>query len=161
MKTLAFFFALTLPLLARLGETVAQCEARYGPDLYDNPNEGWYEKNGINVHADFRDGAAVKIVYWKKSEELFSRPKLSDLQVAEILKANSGGQEWMEVDGDPGFSITGKKMKRKDGSAWVTWDYLSGEIRFIADSERKLEADQEAAVKKKEVEAQKQAVQGF
>ena len=161
MKTLAFFFALMIPSFARLGETVHQCESRYGNNKHQTPNEGWYEKNGINVHATFRDGIAVKINYWKKSEDLFSRPKLSDIQVHEILKVNSQGKEWIEVVEGTGFSITRKTMKRADGSAWITWDYLSGEVRFIADSEKKLEENLKAIEAKKELEAQKKAVQGF
>lgn len=161
MKTLAFFFVLATAADGRLGETVEQCVARYGPDLFQKKNEGWYEKNGIGIHAEFRNHLVVKISYWKKPKELFSVDHLSDFQVQEILKANSGKSTWLQTKGAPGASITHKTLTRADLAAHATWDYLSGEVRFITESERQLEAAEKAREEAKRHADEKKAVDGL
>lgn len=161
MKTLAFFFLLTVPGFCRLGESVEQCEARYGKDSHQKEGEGWYEKAGIGIHANFRNGVAVKISYWKRSTELFSREKLTDLQVKEIISANADGSSWVEHKERAGDNITGKSMKRVDGTAFMRWDYLSGEVRFISAAEKEIELEIKRAEAAKKTAAEAEAVKGF
>ncbi|MBL9117874.1 MAG: hypothetical protein JNJ83_22890 [Verrucomicrobiaceae bacterium] len=63
---------------ARLGETVAECEARYGPIVEKRPAELVesdkdalvYSKEGVTVTAEYRNGQAWKVTYRMPSNAL-------------------------------------------------------------------------------------------
>jgi len=86
---------------ARIGETVAQCDARYGElmDFPDDNGDRHYNKNGFIVFASFnKDGRCGKIHYLKKNNKELTTPELKA-----IMRAN--GKGWVEDRGTEGLKV--------------------------------------------------------
>jgi hypothetical protein len=82
---------------ARLGETIGECDARYGKPtqveagaVLADSVERTYFKDGFTIKALFVDGRAVTISYLHPSA-------FTDEQVTKLLKNNAHGQEWDET----------------------------------------------------------------
>jgi hypothetical protein len=94
LTTLASLILLTGLASARIGETLQECEARYGPIIERRPAElvgsdpemVVFSKATVTVMVEFREGRAWHIVYRKKS--------LTALEIEALLKADSGDGEW-------------------------------------------------------------------
>ena len=163
MKTLAIFFALMVPVFARLGETEAECAARYGANLSTAANQGRFEKNGIVILTSFENDKAVRIHFQAKSNKLLGE-KLTNAQIFELLKANSSGLEWQAVQTDH----SGKNLTRMDSMAFASWNYFSGTLEIISagvklreDAERTAKRKAEADTKQREAEALRKSTDGF
>lgn len=101
MKTLSIIMAAALlaaPAFARIGETEAQCAARYGqvvsqvsstkPDAHGNV----YTVGNFRVAIYFLNGKASCILVSKFDKSLFTRDELEIL-----MGANSGGLQWIKI----------------------------------------------------------------
>lgn len=79
---------------ARLGETLAQCEARYGPVIEkrpasvnaSDPDACVFSKSGITVLVEFKKGLAWRVV--------FRMPGMSAQELETLLKANMPEGGW-------------------------------------------------------------------
>ena len=123
---------------ARLGETVAQIEARYGKPSETSSNgvrsSASYSKDGIAVKVDFVNRASWQETYCKPSADQQGafEPFLRK-EIDAFLEANAAGQAW---DGPtkPGGNMWGGwdwRWKRTDGAtaAWEnpnTYNYPHG-----------------------------------
>lgn len=168
MKTLAFFFALVVPLWGRIGETIAQCDFRYGKPI-DGPSQITrnYSKNGIKIRVDFREGKAVALYYSAESSGFHNLlGKLSDDQIQELLKVNAMGGSWKEITEEhPTDSLFGKQLLRADGLVVASWDYAASHLileTVVEQQRKKLEyAAAEAKKAADEKHAAEKTVQGF
>jgi len=95
--------------LARLGETVSECERRYGGSLAGEEGRRVAQYNKLLAglqEREFRyDGFQVRIAYDDSTQPVLSiryineaSRRLTDEQIAAILNANSNGQEWKRDD---------------------------------------------------------------
>lgn len=155
----AVFLALLIPASARLGETVEQCRTRYGKETLGEAEangSGRFQKNGISISVDFRDGKAVEIFFSHEAKgltDIFTG--LPDATIQGLLDANNGGSEWIEDQSDPIKNIGAKVLKRKDGTAVARWDYSRGSLVITAAEEvRRREAE-----KKKKAEEEKKSAE--
>ena len=103
MKTLLIlaFLMLTAVSQARLGETVEQCEARYGKAVRRDAmaHRLTFEKNGILIRAWFFAGKCQEIRFSNIQESpTIAREPLSQDEIEILLKASSGGRKWNEHD---------------------------------------------------------------
>ncbi len=98
-------FAALLPLGAdaRIGETEAECAARYGEperkaetgDWPPGSHGQWYRKGGLIILVGYHDGKADIIVYQNTKEDLMGKPaELSAMEIDALLKANGGKSRW-------------------------------------------------------------------
>jgi hypothetical protein len=90
MKTLLVLFLLSITAVqARLGETVAECLARYGQPygMDDKQTTFYFIKDGVIIHVTFDGGKCVKITY---TSERDWTPKDEEL----LRTANDGGARW-------------------------------------------------------------------
>jgi hypothetical protein len=75
---------------ARLGETLQECEMRYGALLEktgDPKNPQFiFKKDGTTIGINFLNGKAAQISYMS--------PKFSDLEIQKLLEVNSQGSKW-------------------------------------------------------------------
>src|SRR5579862_4624700 len=100
MKTIALICLATLVLmtsaLARIGETEAEIEARYGKSF---PVEA---TNGLPTKVYTFGGMLIRVVYLdgKSAVEHYSHDgsndALSDNEISKILDANGGGKKWVQ-----------------------------------------------------------------
>lgn len=91
MKTLTILTLLILlaaPAHARLGETEAECAARYGTPVKSSslqPDERRWRKGNMEVTVAFVEGRAVVITFMKRET------RLSDVEIETLLNANGNG----------------------------------------------------------------------
>lgn len=96
------FFVVTNSVEARLGETLAQCVARYGAVVDEkeasvkesDPKVSVFSKDGISVLVEFKGGIAWRIV--------FRKTDMSPVEAESLLKANLPEGGWgpaQKVDG--------------------------------------------------------------
>jgi hypothetical protein len=79
---------------ARVGETLAQCEARYGKGTeYGDAETCIFSKAGISVGVHLYQGKVDQIAYWKE-EGTFSTS-----ETEAFLKANCSNKRWIKADG--------------------------------------------------------------
>lgn len=87
---------------ARFGNTVVQCEERYGkPEgsvKFAPPAEfvNYYNKDGLFVAATFSGGKVTTIIFSKVSGELPAYTAFSEAEIKTILEENRGGNPWGE-----------------------------------------------------------------
>lgn len=99
---LSFFSSLCF---ARIGETRAQCDARYGVAEVDDDGEVRYEKAGLIVLCRFHEGKCASIMFAKVEQDALKRPvEMSDAELEALLQANANGSSW----GPPEDMISGK-----------------------------------------------------
>lgn len=99
---------------ARIGETPAECAARYGePVSFDADTQTQYfEKAGLLIAATFHEGKCEAIDFQKAEEDALGKPvPLSDNEIERLLEANADGSVW----DDPFPTPEGPKWSTKDG----------------------------------------------
>lgn len=123
MKTLTFFFAMMLPVLARIGESEDQCDTRYGkPSFGKELNVRLYTKAGLELGVIFRGGKAGILFVNHSEKDILNTPKeLSETEIETLLKANSGGVEWKKSNVG-GFMK--KSWETEDGKILAAYDPL-------------------------------------
>jgi hypothetical protein len=105
---------------ARIGETEAQIETRYGKPIkmaghYDGPGMAkMYEKAGLRIIVTFIEGISQSEYYSKPA-----RAKLDSREVETILAANAGDKRWSQVK-------YGDALYKASSSRWTLGDYVAG-----------------------------------
>jgi len=132
--TMLTVLALSTLTHARIGETVAQCNARYGEVMSppDDNGDRHYNKNGFAVFASFnKDGKCAAIFYHKQN-----RKKISTLELKALMRANGKGWISQKKLGDWDVWINDSKKVYSDGESLVvkTLAHIDYEI---AEDERK------------------------
>jgi hypothetical protein len=132
--TILTVLALSTLAHARIGETVAQCDARYGELVRfpDANGDRHYNKNGFAVFASFsKDGKCAAIFYCKLNDE-----KISALELKALMRAN--GKGWVSqnklADFDVWISDNKKAYLRNEVLTIKTLAHIDYEI---AEDERK------------------------
>lgn len=107
MKTLLLITACVLstlaPLQARIGDTLAQCQERYGEITEKEGNRYWFSKGGIKIDVCLID-EKVGLIAFKKTDNR----RFSENEKHLLMEANGGGQTWEEIKD---LSIDDKWMK--------------------------------------------------
>ena len=102
------FVASATPAFARLGETLKQCEQRYGASHQVANNRYVFTKDGINILAVFKDNVCVGLVFAKENDSAFKAEELTTLLTANSL---DGKRKWTQQGehlwkSDDGFVAT-------------------------------------------------------
>lgn len=128
MKALpiALLLLTALPSLARLGETKAQCEARYGtPVGTTKAGNTRYLKGGLEIVIIYSHDKASTLYFAKPkpgatdlditiSTNKDKRPELTQAEQDTLLQANTGTSTWQSKTGDP---FGDPVWRRADGKA--------------------------------------------
>ncbi|MCE9519582.1 MAG: hypothetical protein K8R87_08530 [Verrucomicrobia bacterium] len=90
-----FAIGITAPsqLQARLGETPAECTARYGkPAQLDKEKMTLkFVKDGIQLPCHFYEGKCDQIIFARADEKI---ERFTNAEIAVFLEANGGGEKW-------------------------------------------------------------------
>lgn len=121
MKTLSIIVAAALLALcsahARLGESEAEVEARYGKGktmLSDARGVSKsYKSGGLQIFVTFFEGRSNSEMYAKLNDG-----RLDDAEIRVLLDANSGGLQWEAGE------------QRSDGPLWTVADRVAHYDRF-------------------------------
>ena len=101
IPTLALLLLTALPSLARLGETQAECEKRYGKPVKVTDDYINYRKSTMDISIIFFEGKACVVAYMK----ITANPGSGDNTITEaertvLLEANKGTSEWNKEPDD-------------------------------------------------------------
>ena len=129
----SLLIAASAPLQARLGETEAQSEARYGapnPELIganEQPllpgaKELAYNYQGWRVRSAFVNGNAVRVEY-AKIPDVGGLKKLTDDEVHSILEAEKGSFTWREEKPRTGNAGLNALKTAFEGKNWERSDH--------------------------------------
>jgi hypothetical protein len=97
MKNSFYFLALSLFLLvstsrAKIGDTIAQYDAKYGPPQFSDESNRGYLCNGLAPLIEFSNGVAVSISYRKmKHDSAGNSAAFSPEEIGQLLRENSVG----------------------------------------------------------------------
>lgn len=96
---------------ARIGETLAQCQVRYGKEIRTADGLSIFIKAGFYIMVQFYEGKADSILFRKVEQNILDIPvEISPNEIQNILKQNGGGLAWKETN------------EIIIGSSWVTED---------------------------------------
>jgi hypothetical protein len=155
MRNLIIMAVLVFPLSAwaRLGETVAECNARYGTQATTvgamapaTQGRGW-KKNGMIIMAQFMDGRCHLLVIGKEEQNILGNSaEMSQVERQALLDANSNGSTWKERKG---LSL---EYERADGGAMATYNNVGNRMTFFSVEFSKKMDEAKAAKEKKALE---------
>jgi hypothetical protein len=127
---------------ARIGETLEECEARYGEVTPTTPApehfpEGCvmhgFEKAGMTVAVTIHDSKVVQIMFWKIEKDAAGKPQpLDAIEIKTLLDANGGGQEWEEAPANeipPDTEAWYTKLD--DGVVLATYARTAGRLTLV------------------------------
>lgn len=156
MSRLAIFcFAVALPNLseARIGESLGQCERRYGKSqedrlamafpILEGAQHRIYQYDGWAIRVAFVKGIAVRQEYSKVGSK--NGPQIKDFEAAAILEGEKGSGTW-EAKGKAGIlaGITGNAKRAAMGFVWQRSD---GALAMLRPSELILRVETADAAK--------------
>ena len=99
MKPVLFaLLILAVPAFARLGETPAECTARYGTPIQTDKERQTlgFEKGGLFIMAEFFAGRCTSISFQKVEKDPAGNSLPFTAEEVELLRAaNSGGLKWI------------------------------------------------------------------
>lgn len=139
---------LTIPAGARIGETRAECIARYGePASTPDETSMVFRMGDFGINATFgEDGKAIVMVYVKAPRDAIGNwTRLSATEIETILSANAGDGEWRKLD-DP----LNERWANDDAGLYATYDPVGGMLNVFtrafaeAVAEEKAEREREA-----------------
>lgn len=126
---------------ARINETPSEAKARYGAPVYESSvvmlpllqgtKELRYHHNGWRIRSAFINNKTAIISYMKLARQSTPDAVLQNDEIQAILKAESGGYQWMKVKRGKkltnskkyqgNFNSSSRVWKRGDGAvAWVS-----------------------------------------
>ncbi len=120
--TVASFLIIASVASARIGETLEQCEARYGKGSVGKDGEISFTKAGFTIQATFYEGKVDAIGVFKIERDVLGHPKeMSDTEVQTLLEANGGGKAWRKLNA---VSMD-KQWSNEDGSVMAFMKFTS------------------------------------
>lgn len=140
---IALFTLASTPSHARLGETEAQNQARYGPAAADliganekplvpGVNDVACKFQGWRLRVAFLNGVAARIEYAQLPEGTACK-QITDAQVKTILEAESNKLHWREQKpaktGDIGKDIGAAIASAVAGKAWERSDHATAALK--------------------------------
>ncbi|HEY0791649.1 MAG TPA: hypothetical protein VGD78_11345 [Chthoniobacterales bacterium] len=79
----------------QLGETLPQCETRYGHKISEHNGSAGFRKDGYYIFVRFFEGRADAILFSKARSDTLDRPEpISNEEIRSLLDGCSNGQPW-------------------------------------------------------------------
>jgi hypothetical protein len=132
---LSLFLALSLLVSAfsaeaRIGETLEQCKARYGPVSAHEQGSDLYvfEKNGFMVAITFFQGNADGLIFKKAETTALGTPKeMSENEIQNFCAANAGSSEWRKSE----TSSMNKMWATIDGTRFAIYQPFDNRLMIV------------------------------
>jgi hypothetical protein len=97
----------------QIGETLAQCENRYGPQIGQHNGSAGFRKGGYFIFVRFFEGRADAILFCKEGNDARNRPEpISADEIQSLLDVSSNGQHWSASHA----VVTGLRWAADDGA---------------------------------------------
>jgi hypothetical protein len=149
---------------ARLGETLEQCEARYGlatrtldaPDSLNAPGAlvCFFSRAGFKIVATFHNGKAGVIFFEKEEQDASGNPmEISQTEVESLLESNNAGKSWQPASArEAGWNFNDKAWLLEDKSALAVHDKSNHRLVFTSIEFAELQDKVRAAKEEKSLE---------
>lgn len=136
---------------ARLGETLAQCETRYGKTIKASKGYHLFTKGPMSLACRFVDGVCEELVVYHNERDALRHPaEMSEAEIEALLEANSKGSVWSKSEA----SSLNKEWKTADGLLVAAYFTFEHELVIIT----KAELDRRSAARAAE---EKEKLKGF
>lgn len=146
VAVLAFFVLHPIAAHARIGETLAQCETRYGKTVKVTNGYHFFSKATMSIACKFINGACEEMCIFHSERDVLRHPtELSEVEIEALLEANSGGSVWSKGEAP---SMT-KEWKTADGLLVAAYFTFEHELVIVT----KAEMDRRIAAKAAEEKA--------
>ncbi|HBJ83173.1 MAG TPA: hypothetical protein DDZ88_04730 [Verrucomicrobiales bacterium] len=129
---------------ARIGETIAECEARYGKG---EAFKGRYifKKAPMTIACKFTNDICESMMIFHTKTDQFRHPaEMSEVEIEVLLEANGQGSAWTKVEA---VSVN-KEWKTEDGRVRAAYYTFSRELYIITSAEMERDAAAKAAEEK-------------
>jgi hypothetical protein len=94
----AIVLTLSSTAVARIGETLEQCQSRYGKEIRRANGCSVFIKAGFYIMVQFYEGKADSILFRKVEQNILDMPvEISPNEIQNLLKQNGGGKTWKET----------------------------------------------------------------
>jgi hypothetical protein len=149
---------------ARLGETLEQCEARYGPASrtvdalasFNTPGTiaCTFSKAGYKIVVALHDGKAGVIFYEKEEQGTLGKPvDISQTEVESLLESNGWGKSWQTVPAhEAGWNFADKAWLLEDKSVLAVHDKSNHRLIFTSSEFIEVQSKNRAAKEQKNLE---------
>ncbi len=130
----AIWTAGTMTAGARIGESVEECQARYGPPVErrpptlaaSDPEMLVYSKSSITILVEFREGRAWSITFRRPST-------MTHAELDSLLAVNAGDKKWsqpVKIGGTGSTPVT--EFRLAEGRSLLATTHMDGKERPVA-----------------------------
>lgn len=123
--------AVALSATARIGETPAQCKARYGEPLKVDrgpPLSATFKKNGFVVMAEYHEGRAALLIFAKEKTDILGKPlRISANEVKALLASNGQDRKWIKQE----IASLDSQWETEDGGISARLDPVENWLFFM------------------------------
>lgn len=162
MKTITFLITLMCGTVhARLGETLSECEARYGKIVKETAQQVWFRTKGYQVRVHLHEGRCEKIEFEKSSDtDLGLKETFTKAELDALKEANGGGKAW-----EGRLNLIDDEWQTEGGERLMIYKSIHRTVTFVTKAalEREaalLDALKKANAEKAKAEAEK-SLKGF
>jgi hypothetical protein len=154
MKTILILILSASACLARIGETLEQCSARYGKEI-SRQKEGGKEvigflKGELMTGVQMREAKAVTLLFVKHNENQAFPPELSAAELKTLLDANSAGSTWVETTKQ--FDFVNRTWKTQNDERMAIYDTVKRTLIITTFEEANRMASEKEAAEKKDLD---------
>jgi len=148
---LAVMLFLPACVFARIGETPAQCETRYGKAFKTDTDSGmsFFRKGGFLIMVGFHQGKAGLVSYRKEETDILDNAKeMSDNEIETLLKANGGNKKWKKRE----IISMDKEWQTEDGTLFAQYMTMQNYLTVVTKEYIEREDAKKKAKEKKDLE---------
>ena len=121
--SLLLLVAFTSSAFARLGETLQQCEQRYGKPAQSDATSLTFQKSGFFLIVYFFEGKCDKITYRKVEQNALGKGvEISDNELSQLMQLNAGGRQWKKIN----LISMDKVWQTEDGEIFAKYETIGG-----------------------------------
>lgn len=140
--------ALCFPLIlsARIGETPAQCSARYGAPINEHPSGVMvgYKKAGLFIICNFFEGKCAAVSYMKEERDaLGGATPFSEVEIKTLREANDPGAAWKDV-----FNVSIDQKAWQSEKVFVVYNTLEPMLKILTKEQQARDVAAKAAKEK-------------
>ena len=115
MKTITILMMLASLSFARVGETIEECNARYGDgDYIEGEHKMIYKKGDYTVGVYFATGKAIAVSYYREKGV-----DLDSIEITTFLEANEQSKKWTKGSSNLWINLSGLRASMWENKLYV------------------------------------------
>ncbi len=145
----ALGFLFPAAAFARIGETLAQCETRYGKAYNTEGSMSAFRKGGLLIGVVFYQGKADVVYYEKEERNIVNlAAEMSENEIETLLKANGGDKKWKKS----AVISMDKHWQTEEGELFANYTTIRSQLTVCTREYLEREFEKTKAKEKKQLE---------